>query len=121
MNISSDEESLPSYILPIEFKTGYSAYESAPLEVCFSQEYIDKLTIRHFMSPNFYIPPTLPDGTVKLVGWSVEEPTSSQLFLIDGKIPSLNDVHVFLSEQSVKFNDGYRSVILSAQGTVLTD
>jgi hypothetical protein len=122
--ISSDDESPPPFIIPIKYeqKTGYTAYESAPPEVRFSHEYIKQLTVQQLMSSDFNIPPALPDGAVKLVGWSVEEPAaSSQLLLIDGKIPSLRDTRVFLSDQPVKFRDGYRSVVLQAKGKILPD
>ena len=123
--ISSDDESLPSCIVPINYdrKTGYSAYELPPPKVCFSHEYIEQLTVRQLMSSDFDIPPALPDGAIKLVEWSVEEPAaaSSQVLLIDGKIPSLRDTRVFLGDQPAKFRDGYRSVVLQAKGKILPD
>ena len=121
--ISSDEESLSSCLVLIKYdsKMGYAAYESAPPEVRFSYEYIEQLTVSQIMSSDFNIPPALPDGAIDLVRWSVEEPTRSQLLLIDGKIPSLHDTRVFLGDQPAKFQDGYRSVVLQAKGKILPD
>jgi hypothetical protein len=64
-SVSSDE-SLPPRIIPINFhsKTGYSAYESAPLDVRFSEDYIEQLTVGDLMAPDFNIPLALPDGAV---------------------------------------------------------
>jgi hypothetical protein len=73
------------------------------------------------MSPDFNIPLALPDGAVKLAGWSLDEPTTSQFLLVDGKIPSLKDVRVFLSNQSVLYHEGFRSVVLEAQGMISYD
>ena len=121
-SVSSDD-SLPPYITPIKFcsKTGYAAYESAPSDVRFSEEFIEQLTVGHIMSPDFNIPLALPDGAVTLVGWSVEEPTTSQLLLVDGKIPSLKDVRAFLSDQIIKHREGFRSVVIESQGMISYD
>jgi hypothetical protein len=118
---SSDDESLPAYILPITYKSGYAAYECAPREVPFSEDYIVELTVGQCMAPDFHIPLALPDGSVNLVGWSMEEPTSDHFLLVDDKVPSLTDVRVFLSDQQVRFRDGFRSVILEAQGKTICD
>jgi hypothetical protein len=117
--LSSDDESLPPYVIPIRFKTGYSAYESAPRDVPFSEEYIKELSVRQCTSPNFGIPPALPVGTVKLCGWSETEPTDSHFLLVNGAIPSLGDVRAFLGDQPSKFAGGYRSVLLQAHGEIL--
>jgi hypothetical protein len=118
-SVSSDE-SVPSRIIPIKFhtKTGYSAYESAPSDVRFSEDHIEQLTVGHLMALDFNIPLALPDDTVKLVGWSPEEPTTSQFLLADGKIPSLDDVRAFLSNQLIMFREGFRSVVIEAQGMI---
>ena len=68
--LSSDDESLPPYVIPIKYKTGYSAYEATPRDIPFSEEYIKELTVRQCTSPDFSIPPELPGGTVKIQGWS---------------------------------------------------
>jgi hypothetical protein len=73
------------------------------------------------MSPDLNIPLALPDGAVTLVGWSIEEPTTSQLLLVDGKIPSLKDVRVFLSDQSIKYREGFRSIVIETQGMLSYD
>ena len=72
----------------------------------------------HLMAPDLNIPLALPDNTVKLVGWSPEEPTTSQFLLADGKIPSLDDVRAFLSNQLIMFREGFRSVVIEAQGMI---
>ena len=118
---SSNDESLPAYILPITYKLGYAAYECTPREVPFSEDYVVELTVGQCMALDFHIPLALPDGSVNLVGWLMEEPTSDHFLLVDNKVPSLTDVHVFLSDQQVRFRDGIRSVILEAQGTTLCD
>lgn len=117
----ASDESLPSRIIPINFrsKTGYSAYESAPSDVHFSEDYIEQLTVGHLMAPDFHIPHALAEGAVELVGWSPEEPTTGQMpmLLMDGGVPSLRDVCTFLSEQSVRYRDGFRSAVVQAQST----
>jgi hypothetical protein len=119
-SVSSDD-SLPLRIVPINFhsKTGYSAYESAPSDVRFSEDFVEQLTVGQLMAPDFVIPPALPDGAVKLVGWSFEEPTTSQFLLADGKIPSLRDVRTFLSNQITMYREGFRSAVIETQGTHL--
>jgi hypothetical protein len=119
--LSSDDESVPPYILPIKYKSGYAAYECAAREVDFSEDFIAELTVGDCMAPDFHIPLALPDGFVKLVDWSTDEPASDHFLLVDNKVPSLADVRVFLSDQPIKFRDGFRSVILEAQGVTLHD
>jgi hypothetical protein len=118
-SVSSDD-SVPRHVIPIQLhqKTGYSAYESSPSDVRFSKDYIEQLTVGQLMAPDL-IPQALPDGAVQHVGWSVNEPTTSQFLLIDGKIPSLSDVRTFLSSQPTTYREGFRSVVLEAQGTYL--
>ena len=117
----ASDESLPLHIIPINFqsKTGYSTYESAPSDVRFSEEYIEQLTVGHLMAPDFHIPHALAEGAVELVGWSPEEPTTGQMpmLLTDGRIPSLRDIRTFLSEQSVRYRDGFRSAVVQVHGT----
>jgi hypothetical protein len=117
-SVASDE-SLPSRIIPINFqsKTGYSAYESAPSDVRFSEDYIEQLTIGHLMALDFNIPHALVEGAVKLAGWSLEEPTTSQFLLADGRIPSLRDIRTFLGHQPIMYREGFRSVVVETQGT----
>ena len=119
---SSDDSLLPN-ITPIKFysKTGYSAYESAPSDVPFSEEFIERLTVGHFMSPDFNIPLALLDGAVKVVGWSVEEPITSHFLLANGKTPSLKDVCTFLSHLTITYREGFRSVVIETQGMISYD
>ena len=118
---SFNDESLPTYIMPITYQSGYAAYECAPREVPFSEDYIVELTVGQCMAPDFHIPLALPDGSVNLVGWSMDKPTSEHFLLVNNKVPSLTDVRVFLSDQQARFRDGFRSVILEAQGKTLCD
>ena len=117
-DISSDEESLSPYIIPIQYKTGYPAYESAPPDVPFSEGFIKALTVGQCRAPGFSIPPALPNGTVKFIGWSETEATSDHFLLVDAAVPSLKDVRVFLGDQQSRFIGGYRSVIVSVRGEI---
>jgi hypothetical protein len=121
----ASDESLLSHIIPINFqsKTGYSASKSAPLDVRFSEDYIEQLTVGHLMAPDFHIPHVLAEGAVELVGWSPEEPTTGQMpmLLTDNRVPCLQDVCTFLSNQSVKYRNGFRSAVVQAHCTPYLD
>ena len=117
-DISSDEEFLSPYIIPIQYKTGYPAYESALLDVLFFEGFIKALTVRQCRAPGFSIPPALPNGTVKFIGWSETEATSNHFLLVEAAVPSLKDVRVFLGDQQSRLIGGYRCIIISVRGEI---
>jgi hypothetical protein len=114
INILSDSDaSLPLTVVPIP---KYYTYECSPKEVPFSFFHLNSLTIRQCI--DIVIPAILPDNHVQLVGWSRVEPVAGGHFLLNGCIPSLNDIRVFLGDMCKEFGRGNRCVVVEAQGKV---
>jgi hypothetical protein len=112
---SSDDDPFPTF-LPLEQTLGYSAYESSAPDDPFSTSYLARLTIHQSIDTTTQIPPILPDNTLRLVDWSQTIPGISCFLLTESLIPSLKDVRIFLGDMPAKFAEGYRSVIVEAQG-----
>jgi hypothetical protein len=94
----------------------YSSYESSSEEVTFSSAYLANLTIQQCVDSAAKIPPVLPDDTVRLIGWSRTVPDTNHFLLVEDSIPSLNDIRKFLGDQPAQFAQGYRGVVIEAQG-----
>jgi len=85
----------------------------------YSADSLASLTIRDSIDLLAKFPPILPDKTLHVVGWSHNVPAITDFFLTRHSIPSLKDVRQFLGDQLEKFSQGYRGVIIEAEGEIV--
>jgi hypothetical protein len=114
---SSDEDDPFNVVQPMT--TSYTAYESSPADLLFSADSLASLTIRQSIDVFAKFPPVLREKTLRLVGWSQKIPPTDNFFLAGNSIPCLKDVRQFLGDQPEKFSQGYRGVVIEADGEMV--
>jgi hypothetical protein len=104
----------PTVAVPIDVEQvdNYYTYESSLSDVPFSSRFITEVTIGRCVDEDLQVPAVLPEGAVKLLGWSQVVPQDSYLLLMGTLIPCLKDVRLFVGEMDGAFTQGYKSVII---------
>jgi len=92
----------------------YAKYEQSPSDIPFSNGHVIGLTVERCLKTS--VPPTLPEGSVKLIGWSEVVPEGRVFLIAQSSIPCLKDVRMFVGDLPLQFVKGYRSVIVEFKG-----
>jgi hypothetical protein len=112
----ADEKPFPSFD-PLDVDL-YSSYELSPPDVPFSAGFLKKLTVQQCIDTATALPfpRVLPDGSLRVIGWSPVVPTTSCFLLAASSMPSMKDIRQFLGQQPEKYTEGFWSVNIEVLG-----